>query len=87
MTLTLQLPDEKQAALSAKAQALGVSTEEYACQVLVHDIEAEPRPCRHISDIIRENMSRVPAEIMAKMPADGASQHDHYIYGLPKKKQ
>ena len=40
---------------------------------------------RHISDIIRENMSRVPAEIMAAMPKDGASQHDHYIYGLPKR--
>ncbi len=87
MTLTLQLPDEKQAALSAKARAHGVSTEEYACQVLVHDIDADLPPRRHISDVIRENMSRVPTEIMAKMPTDGASQHDHYIYGLPKKNQ
>ena len=85
MTLTLQLPDEKQAALNAKAQAHGVSTEEYACQVLVQDIESAPEPRRHISDVIRENMSRVPPEIMAKMPTDGASQHDHYIYGLPKR--
>jgi hypothetical protein len=27
----------------------------------------------------------VPPEIMAAMPTDGASQHDHYIYGWPKK--
>jgi len=25
------------------------------------------------------------SEIMAIMPADGASQHDRYIYGLPKR--
>ena len=42
-------------------------------------------PRRHISEIIRENMSRVPAEVMATMPTDGASQHDHYIYGWPKR--
>ena len=85
MTLTLQLPDEKQAGLTAKARARGVSPEEYACQVLVHDIEAEPQPRRHISEVIRENMNRVPPGIMAEMPTDGASQHDHYIYGLPKR--
>ena len=43
------------------------------------------RPRRHISEIIRENMSRVPAETMEAMPTDGASQHDHYIYGWPKR--
>jgi hypothetical protein len=47
--------------------------------------QAASRPRRHISEIIRENMSRVPAEIMATMPTDGASQHDHYIYGWPKR--
>ena len=43
------------------------------------------RPPRHIADVIVENMQDVPPEIMARMPQDGASQHDHYIYGWPKK--
>jgi hypothetical protein len=30
-------------------------------------------------------MCNVPDEIMAAMPTDGASQHDHYIYGWPKR--
>jgi hypothetical protein len=30
-------------------------------------------------------MQDVPPEIMAQMPTDGASQHDHYIYGWPKR--
>ena len=40
---------------------------------------------RHIGEVIRERMSKVPPEIMASMPTDGASQHDHYIYGTPKR--
>ena len=44
---------------------------------------AAPPRRRHISEAIREIMSDVPPEIMADLPKDGASQHDHYIYGTP----
>jgi plasmid stability protein len=84
MTLTIELPDEQEAALTAKARANGVSAEEFARQVLAHELETGVRR-RHISEIIRENISKVPPEIMAHMPKDGASEHDHYIYGWPKK--
>jgi len=30
-------------------------------------------------------MREVPSDIMATIPTDGASQHDHYIYGWPKR--
>ena len=84
MTLTLTLSDEQAVALQAKAAAEGLSLEAWIGKL------AEPptvgrRPRRHISEIIRENMSRVPAEIMATMPTDAASRHDHYIYGWPKR--
>jgi predicted hydrolase (HD superfamily) len=39
--LTIDLPDEQQAALVAKARALGLSAEEYACKVLQHDLTPE----------------------------------------------
>jgi hypothetical protein len=84
MILTIDLPDEEVKALTAKAQAQGISAEQYARKVL--DLEAAGPPRRrHISEIIRENMSRIPPEILAAMPKEGASQHDHYIYGLPKR--
>jgi plasmid stability protein len=86
MTLIIDLPDEEIAALAAKARAQGISAEQYARQVLAHDLEAaRPVRRRHISEVIRENMRKVPPEIMAAMPKDGASEHDHYIYGLPKR--
>ena len=86
MTITIELADEQQAALEAKARAQGLSAEQYAQRVLEHDLEAESgRARKHISEVIRDNMRDVPPEIMATLPKDGASQHDHYIYGLPKR--
>jgi len=41
MTLTIHLPDEQTLALAAKARAQGLSAEEYARQVLEHDLVPE----------------------------------------------
>ena len=41
MTLTIDLPDEQKAALVAKARAQGLSAEDYARQVLQHDLAPE----------------------------------------------
>ncbi|MGO9261644.1 MAG: hypothetical protein ACLQU1_35870 [Bryobacteraceae bacterium] len=80
----IELPDETAAALKAKAAAEGLSLEEWM-QRLAEQARADDRPPRHVADIIIENMKDVPPEIMATMPEDGASQHDHYIYGWPKR--
>jgi plasmid stability protein len=86
MTLTIDLPDERQAALKAKAQAQGLSAEQYARQVLEHDLEEAPTPPRRrIWDVIPERMKQLPPEDLAALPRDGASQIDHYVYGLPKR--
>ncbi len=83
MTLTIDLPDEQNAALAAKARAQGVSAEEYARQILAHDLELPPQR-RHIWEVIAENMKDVPPEDFAALPKDGLSQIDHYVYGVPK---
>ena len=41
MILTIELPDEQKAALAAKAQAHGLSAEDYARHVLQHDLAPE----------------------------------------------
>jgi hypothetical protein len=80
----IELPDEQAAALNARAQAAGLTLEAWLQQLAAQ--ETPPgREHRHIADIICEDMQDVPPEIMAQMPEDGASQHDHYIYGWPKK--
>jgi hypothetical protein len=63
MTLTIALPDEKTAALAARAKAQGIS-EQYARHVLEHDLEgAAPR--RPIWEVIADSMKRVPPEDLA----------------------
>jgi len=79
MSLTIELPQEQHAALAAKAEAEGVSAEEYVRQVLAHHLEPP------IWERIVENMKRVPPEDLAALPQDGASQIDHYVYGAPKR--
>lgn len=84
MTLLIELPDDQAAVLKAKAAAEGLSLAEWIQQLAEQPPAAGP-PQRHIADVICENMRDVPPEIMAAMPSDGASQHDHYIYGWPKR--
>jgi len=84
MTLRIELADEEQAALTAKARAQGVSAEQYARQLLQRALRSSP-PGRSLAARIREIWADMPDEIRAKLPADGASQHDHYIYGVPKR--
>jgi hypothetical protein len=83
MTLTIEMPDEDARVLTAKAHAQGVSAQEYAQEILKRDLEHPVK--RPISLKIRELWSDMPTEVRAKLPADGASQVDHYVYGLPKK--
>ncbi len=40
---------------------------------------------RPIWEVIGEISAEVPDEEWAKLPTDGAEQHDHYLYGSPKK--
>lgn len=90
MTLTIELPEDQVAALEAKAQAQGMPAESYVRQIVERDLEsleASQRDQRPISQVIAEIMSDVPSEELAKLPKDGASEHDHYIYGWPKRRQ
>jgi hypothetical protein len=87
MTLTLELSDEQTTLLQAKAAAEGLSLEAW----IVKQAESMPpslpdaRPLKAAADIVLFHMRQVPPKMMAAMPTDGASQHDHYIYGTPKR--
>ena len=87
MTLTIKLSDEQATVLQGKAKAEGYSSVEAWIERLA---EPEPnptveRPLQAAAQIILDSMRDIPPEIMATMPTDGASQHDHYIYGWPKR--
>jgi plasmid stability protein len=80
----IELPDDQAAALKARAAAEGLSLKAWLNKLADAEPAAE-RPLQTAADIVLASMRNVPAEIMATMPKDGASQHDHYIYGWPKR--
>jgi hypothetical protein len=45
---------------------------------------APPRK-KHIWEVAAELVAEIPEEDLAGLPIDGAAQHDHYIYGTPKR--
>jgi hypothetical protein len=94
MIITLPLQPQEEAKLIARAQAKGLSTDALVREALdtiladVPDRTEEPKlESRPIWELILDNMQDVPPEEFAKLPKDGASQHDHYLYGHPKRAQ
>ena len=53
--------------------------------IVEESVPVAPRDGRPIWEVITEIMQDVPDEVFDRLPRDGASQHDHYIYGWPKK--
>ncbi len=43
------------------------------------------KPSKTLGESITELMQDVSEEEWEKLPSDGSKQHDHYIYGSPKR--
>lgn len=92
MTVTIELSDEQAAALQAQAAAEGVSVTVWLQRVAEQHVqgpcsEARGNPDRPVWEIVRQRMKNVPAEVFDRLPRDGASEHDHYLYGSPKRNE
>jgi predicted nucleic acid-binding protein len=96
MNLTIDLPEEKTAALAAKARAQGLSTEEYARQVLEHDLAPNGSKSRgrapRTPDLIECPPTRSPTRSPRRdkrgatpgcnrVHDTGRSRHQHYRFG------
>ena len=53
-------------------------------EVLAFAESLAPRPLT-LLEIVKEIEETIPDEVLAKLPVDGAENHDHYLYGAPKK--
>lgn len=92
MTVTIELSDEQAAALKAHAEEEGLSVEAWLQRVAERYAqsrlpEAQPADNRPAWQIVAEAMQDVPEEVLQRLPTDGASEHDHYLYGWPKRNQ
>lgn len=44
-----------------------------------------PHRRKSFGEIAAELLADVPEEVFDRLPTDGAAQHDHYLYGTPKR--
>ena len=80
--------------LQETVQAIRTLTEEQLKDVLayVRKIGKENgedksiKPKKKIWEEIEEIMKDIPKEAWEGMPTDGSLNHDHYLYGAPKRK-
>jgi len=88
MTMRVELPPDVQAGLLAQAQESGLSLEAYVEQVLRECVQASP-PASSASEPFWKSFTRqvhaLPDAVFEHLPEDGASEHDHYLYGAPKR--
>jgi hypothetical protein len=69
-----------------KVKTLSRNQQEEVLQIVEEKLsivsKKDPRP---IWDVISEISGDVPIEEWDKIPNDGSINHDHYLYGAPKK--
>ena len=48
-------------------------------------VENIGKPRRSLLDLVKEIEETIPEDVLERLPKDGAENHDHYLYGAPKK--
>jgi len=61
-----------------------LSSEQQAEVVKLLD-ELSPPP-RSLWEMVKDWVDKIPEEELEKLPVDGSHNHDHYLYGSPKKR-
>jgi hypothetical protein len=70
---------------------LAEALDELQAHVRAHGVRADhpaspsPQTVKPLWDIAADLLKDVPQEVLERLPTDGAAQHDHYIYGTPKR--
>jgi Arc/MetJ-type ribon-helix-helix transcriptional regulator len=97
--MTIHLPEDLERSLSAEVESGHFASvdEAIAEAVRAYLRSRVPRPTtstgrekaagahKPIWEEFEEITAGIPDEEWAKLPTDGAEQHDHYIYGTPKR--
>lgn len=70
-----------------KVSSLSVEQQQDVLRIVEGKLKPRPRgdDSRPIWEIITEMSSEIPDEMWDELPSDGSVNHDHYLYGAPKK--
>lgn len=69
-----------------KVQILPTDEQQEVLEIVEKKLsDSRKKDTRPIWEIIKEISSEIPDEEWEKLPSDGSVNHDHYLYGAPKK--
>ncbi len=88
----IEVSDNDAAALTAKAAREGLTLDGWLRMMAQAQdgssgtpAVVDLQPLQTVANIVLDAMRAVPPEAFANRPKDGASEHDHYLYGHPKR--
>ena len=71
-----------------KVKILSLDEQKEVLEIVEEKVSlSQKKDSRPIWEVISEISSQVSDEEWAKLPIDGAENHDHYLYGAPKKQK
>ena len=72
-------------ALVEKLRALDAEEQKRVLDFVDGIERQKSQPAKTLWDAIQDIVKDVPDEVWERLPTDGSEQHDHYLYGSPKK--
>ena len=88
---TFELTPEQKGILATLSHATGKPVPALLDEALEGLRQREKLPAskhskkKHLWEVAADLLADVPEEAFDGLPVDGAAQHDHYIYGTPKR--
>lgn len=76
------MPTDLAQVVAEKMQILPLEKQQKVLE-FVNSLTEEKR--KTLQERIEERVSKLSEETLSKLPADGAENLDHYLYGAPKK--
>jgi Arc/MetJ-type ribon-helix-helix transcriptional regulator len=94
--MTLSLPPDLDARIQQKVTEAGYQTPDEVIRKALDALDAKEQqeaplpvkkkhPTTPVWQRFQNAARSIPEEELATLPSDGASEHDHYLYGVPKR--
>jgi hypothetical protein len=99
--MRIDIPDDLNRRLEQLAKGMGQDIDALVCEAIEQHLAREEQRAKHpattpgngnpeemgkpIWELFEDASLEIPDEELDRLPTDGSLQHDHYIYGTPKR--
>jgi hypothetical protein len=91
-SLTIEVAEDLKQQIEEGAERQGLDVSEFVLPALQQLVTGSPdarsttdQPLKPIWQVIIESVQDLPPEELERLPTDLSAEHDHYIYGTPKR--